>query len=136
MRIIGIDFGEKNIGIAISDPLRIIAQPLSVAHNIEEVAATIKEYPEAQKIVVGLPKSLRGDIGIQAQKVLAFVEELKNYTAIPIVTWDERMTTLAAQRSMIAAGLSRKERKTKIDKSAAALILQSYLDGIRKPSSP
>lgn len=128
MRIIGIDFGEKNIGIAVSDPLRIIAQPLSVVHNIDEVVATINEYPQAQKIVVGLPKSLRGDLGIQAQKVLAFVEELKNFTAVPIVTWDERMTTLAAQKSMIAAGLSRKERKTKIDKSAAALILQTYLD--------
>lgn len=128
MRIIGIDFGEKNIGIAISDPLKIIAQPLSVVHDLEAVVAVINEYPQAQKIVVGLPKSLSGELGIQAQKVLAFVEELKNYTAIPIVTWDERMTTLAAQKSMIAAGLSRQERKTKIDKSAAALILQTYLD--------
>jgi putative pre-16S rRNA nuclease len=130
MRKLGIDFGEKRIGLAVSDPLGITAQPVAVVENgdMEGILGVIRKNEGIDEIVVGLPKTLKGEVGIAAEKVLKFVEVLKKETTIPIVTWDERMTTAAATKMLISAGLSRKKRKKVIDKSAAAYILQSYLD--------
>ncbi len=132
MRILGIDYGEKRIGVAVSDPLGIIAQGIAVIGNIEELAKIIGQYEKIDEIVVGLPKRMSGEIGIQAQKVLEFVERLKVAYPIPVSTWDERLTTAAAERTLISAGLSREKRKKVIDRSAAAYILQSYLDCKKK----
>ena len=135
MRIMAIDFGEKRIGIAMSDPLGITAQPVTVLQkadtfegDIEGISGVIKEYQEVSKIVVGMPKTLKGEVGIAGQKVQEFVGVLKKHINIPVVLWDERLTTAAAEKMLISAGLSRKKRKKVIDKTAAAYILQSYLD--------
>jgi len=138
MRILGIDYGEKRIGVAVSDPLGITAQPVTVIEkkpsfeqDIVEINQILERYSSVKEIVVGLPKSMSGELGIQAQKVLEFVEALKSLN-IKITTWDERLTTVAAERVLISAGLSRQKRKKVIDKSAAALILQNYLDSKQK----
>ena len=128
MRIIGIDYGEKRIGIAASDPLKMIAQAVCAAESEDEVCRVIQEYGDVEEIVVGLPKTMRGEIGPQAQKTLEFVERLKTRLNIPIITCDERLTTSQADKFLISAGFSRAGRKKVIDKSAAAIILQSYLD--------
>jgi putative Holliday junction resolvase len=131
MRIIGLDHGEKRIGVAVSDPLGLTAQPIAVIEPdqiIEELKMIIQEYGDVEEIVVGLPKKLSGELGPQAEKVLKFIEDLKDNLQVKVTAWDERLTTAAAERSMIDAGLSRSKRKKIIDKSAAALILQSYLD--------
>ncbi len=137
MRVVGIDYGEKRIGVAISDPLGITSQGIGVVGNIVELKELLKTYDNIDEIVVGLPKTMRGEIGIQAEKVLEFIKELKNNFEVPIKTQDERLTTSQAEKVLISAGLSRQKRKKVIDKSAAVLILQNYLDsGRRKPSSP
>ena len=95
--------------------------------------AVIEEYQEEiGSILVGLPKMLSGDVGIQGEKVLAFVEELKSALNLPVIMWDERLSTVSAEKAMLEAGLSRKKRKGFIDKVAAAIILQSYLDSINR----
>ncbi len=142
MRIMGIDFGEKRIGIAMSDPLGITAQQVKVidGKDVEGLLRIMKEYESlgsardegVSEIVVGLPKTLKGELGIAAQKVLDFVEILKQKVSIPVITWDERLTTVAVERTLIMAGLTREKRKKVIDKSAAAYILQGYLDRRRK----
>lgn len=135
MRILGIDFGDKRIGVAISDPLGVTAQAVAVIgkgksfdEDIKELKQIIKKYEGVSEIVVGLPRTMRGQVGESAQKVLGFVEALKKNFNIQVGTWDERLTTVEAERTLISAGLSREKRKKVIDKSAAAYILQSYLD--------
>lgn len=128
MRILGIDYGEKRIGVAVSDPLGLTAQPVDAVEDIEGIKRIVKEYDEVEEVVVGLPKSLSGKLGPQAQKVLEFVEKLKKDLRQRIITWDERLTTVEAEKVLISAGLSRQKRKEVVDKSAAAIILQSYLD--------
>jgi len=133
MRILGIDYGQKRIGIAISDEMAIVATPVG---TVEEsgvnaaVAAIAKIVTEREvgKVIVGLPRNMDGSIGPKAQETLAFVEKLKTRVTVPIQTWDERLTTKAAERAMIEADVSRKKRRENIDKMAAQLILQSYLD--------
>ncbi|MFA4844786.1 MAG: Holliday junction resolvase RuvX [Candidatus Margulisiibacteriota bacterium] len=139
MRILGLDYGEKRIGVAVSDPLAIIAQGVAVlgkgetfADDLRELKRIIKKYDGVDEIVVGLPKRMSGEIGIAAEKVLAFVAELKKEFKLNIVTWDERLTTVMAERSLIEAGLSREKRKKVIDQSAAANILQGYLDSKKR----
>ena len=139
MRILGIDFGEKRIGVAISDPLGLTAQAVAVIgkgesfkQDINELNKIIKKYGGVDEILVGLPKTMAGEIGEQARKVLEFVEALKDAFKIKISTWDERLTTVEAEKTLISAGLSREKRKKVIDKSAAAYILQGYLDSKRK----
>ncbi len=139
MRMLGIDFGEKRIGVAISDPLGFTAQAVAVIGkgesfdmDINELKKIIKKYEGVNEIVVGLPKTMAGEIGVQARKVLEFVEALKNNFKININTWDERLTTVEAEKTLISAGLSREKRKKVIDKSAATYILQSYLESKRK----
>ena len=135
MRILGIDYGSKRIGIAVSDPLGITAQGVAVIgkgenydHDIRELKRIIKKYGGVDEIVVGLPKTMEGKIGPQAEKILAFIEVLKKEFKLNITAWDERLTTLEAEKMLISAGLSREKRKKVIDKSAAANILQNYLD--------
>ncbi len=135
MRIIGIDYGDKRIGIAISDPLGLTAQGVAVIgkgpgfnDDVKELKKIIKKYEGVDEIVVGLPRTMAGTIGVQAEKTLKFVEELKTAFKIPINTWDERLTTVQAQRMLTEAGLTIRKQKKVIDKSAATFILQSYLD--------
>ncbi|OGB90843.1 Holliday junction DNA helicase RuvA [candidate division WOR-1 bacterium RIFCSPHIGHO2_01_FULL_53_15] len=140
MRRLGIDFGDKRIGIAISDPTGLIATGIAMIGkgetfepDIREIKRLIKKYDGVAEIVVGMPKTLAGKTGPQAEKVMAFIEALKNEFKLNIVAWDERLTTAEAERGLIEAGLSREKRKRVIDQSAAAVILQSYLDRKRKP---
>jgi putative Holliday junction resolvase len=131
-RILGIDFGERRIGLAISDPQRSTAQPLkTLTHPSPEVAwkeieKILQEY-DIDQIVVGIPYNMDGTSGAAAQKVLKWIETIQKKTAIPIVTWDERLTTEEAQAILIQTGLPRKRRKEKLDPMAAAVILQDYL---------
>jgi len=132
-RILGLDVGDVRIGVAVSDPLGIIAQPHSIIpcagfkNDIEAIAKLVTET-EAVRIVVGLPLNREGKPGPQADKVLAFIEQLRTAVNIEIVTQDERFSTAAAQRMLIQANVSRKGRKQVIDKIAAHHILQTYLD--------
>ena len=127
------DVGDVLIGVAISDPLRIIAQGLESIKradpesDVNAVRHLVNQY-EVGEIVVGLPRMMDGETGIQAQKVLNFVESLRAEVKIPVVLWDERLTTVAANRALIEANMSRRKRKKVVDKVAAALILQGYLD--------
>lgn len=139
MRILGIDFGSKRIGVAVSDPLGITAQGVAVLgkgetfeQDIRELKRIVKKYDGIDEIVVGLPKTMSGEIGPAAKVVQDFIEALKKEFKLKIVAWDERLTTVEAERTLISIGLSREKRKKMIDKSAAAYILQSYLDCNRK----
>lgn len=139
MRILGIDFGEKRMGVAVSDPLGLTAQAVAVIgkgkdfeSDIKELKKIIKKYEGVDEIIVGLPKTMKGEIGGQARKALEFVAALRNNFKISVGTWDERLTTAEAEKTLISAGLSREKRKKVIDKSAATYILQSYLDSKRK----
>lgn len=132
MRIMGLDVGEKRIGVAVSDPLGYTAQGISTVkrEDIEELKKIVSDY-DIGEIVVGLPKNMDGSIGDQGKKVLDFVEKLKQEIDLPMITWDERLTTKEAEGVLLKADLSRAKRKKVIDKLAAVLILQSYLDSHR-----
>jgi len=133
----GLDIGTRTIGIAISDELGITAQGLktlrrkSMEEDFKEIAAIIRQF-EIEKIIVGLPQNMDGTLGIQAEKVLNWMEALKDRVEIPIATWDERLSTVGASRVLLEADLSRRKRKNVIDKLAAVLILQGYLDQSRR----
>jgi len=132
-RAIALDVGDVRIGVAVSDPLGIIAQAHDViqrrdtATDVEAVKAIV-DGMGANKIVVGMPLNLQGQQGPQAQKVLAFIEALQAAVDVEIVTQDERFSTVSAERSLIQANVRRKKRKKVIDKVAAQQILQVYLD--------
>ncbi len=137
MRILGIDYGEKRIGIAISDPLGITAQGLPTIEytNIQEVFQKISNIvleKEAGEVVVGLPKHMNNSFGEKAKAVQTFVDLLKKHVNIPITTIDERLSTVRAHRAMLEGNLSRKKRKDRVDMIAAQLILQDYLDKIKR----
>lgn len=133
MRIMGLDVGDKTIGVALSDPLGWTAQGLEVIRrehidkDLARLSEIIREY-EVEKILVGLPKNMNATIGPQGEKVLDFIEQLKTRINLPVKTWDERLSTVAAERMLIQADVSRSKRKKVIDKMAAAVILQGYLD--------
>lgn len=135
MRILGLDIGDRTIGVAISDPLGYTAQGVTTIRrknedkDIEELIKLCKEY-NVETIISGLPKNMNGTIGPQSEKVLAFCGILKNKIDVPIKMWDERLTTVAAQRAMLEADLSRAKRKKIVDKMAATYILQGYLDSL------
>ncbi|WP_032121846.1 Holliday junction resolvase RuvX [Clostridium amazonitimonense] len=137
MRILGLDVGEKTIGVAVSDPLGFTAQGITTIRrknknvDIEEIRVICKEY-EVETIVVGLPKNMNGTIGPQGEKILGFSKQIGKVLNIPIEMWDERLTTIAAERAMLEADLSRAKRKKIVDKVAATYILQGYLDRISK----
>jgi putative Holliday junction resolvase len=137
MRIMGLDIGTRTIGIAISDELGITAQGLktlrrkSMEEDFKEIAAIIRQF-EIEEIIVGLPKNMDGTLGRQAEKVLKWMEVLKHKIKIPVATWDERLSTVGASKILLEADLSRSKRKKVIDKVAAVLILQGYLDQGRR----
>lgn len=133
MRIMGLDVGDKTIGVALSDPLGWTAQGLEVIRrsdfkkDLARLQEIIKQY-EVEKIVLGLPKNMNGTIGPQGEKVLAFRDGLQGQIDLPMELWDERLTTVAAEKMLIQADVSRAKRKKVIDKMAAGVILQGYLD--------
>jgi putative Holliday junction resolvase len=129
----GLDIGDRRIGVALSDSLRIMAGALTVVERVTDDAALkqiidLARENEAERIVVGMPRSLDGSLGKQAQAVQSFVDLLKRRTDIPVVTWDERLSTVAAERTMLEVGMKRDKRKKRRDSLAAAIILQGYLD--------
>lgn len=133
MRILGLDVGDKTIGIAISDEMGWTAQGLktltrnSKKDEIAEIKEILEEY-DVGEILVGLPKNMNGSVGPQGEKVIAFTEKLKHALSLPVVLWDERLTTVRAEKTLLEADLSRKKRKGLRDKLAAQFILQGYLD--------
>jgi len=137
MRILGLDVGTKRIGIAISDELGWTAQGIMTLHrsngqsDLGEIREIAREYG-VEKIVVGLPRNMNGSLGPQAEMTLGFVQELREILGVPVITWDERLSTVEASKMLIRADLSRKKRKQKVDMTAAILILQSYLDSLAR----
>ena len=135
MRVLGLDVGDNTIGVAISDPLGFTAQGLitikriDIHRDLEELRGLTEEY-QVEKIIVGLPKNMNGSIGPQGEKVLEFVKTLEQALGIPVQTWDERLSTVSAEKVLIEGDVRRKKRKKVIDKMAAVLILQNYLDSI------
>ena len=129
----GLDIGVKRIGVALSDEVLFIAQPykvverVSLSKDVDEILR-ICEAESVSLIVAGLPYSAEGTVGAQADKTLKFVEALRKKTGIKIITWDERFSTSAVERTLIEADASRQKRKKVVDKLAAAFILQGYLD--------
>ncbi|MDE3839710.1 Holliday junction resolvase RuvX [Bacillus methanolicus] len=138
MRIMGLDVGSKTVGIALSDELGWTAQGLGTIKinedenefGFDEVGKIIKEN-DVGKIVVGLPKNMNGTIGPRGEASQFYASELEKRFGIPVILWDERLTTMAAERVLLEADVSRKKRKKVIDKMAASMILQGYLDSIR-----
>ncbi len=135
-RIMGLDYGSKTIGVAISDPLKITAQGIEILNinenikdfKIKRLKELIVEY-NVEKIVVGLPKNMDNSIGFRGEATLNFVEILKNKIKnVEIILQDERLSTIGAERVLLEADVSRKKRKQVIDKLAATIILQTYLD--------
>ena len=137
MRILGLDVGTKRIGIAICDELGWTAQGIRTLHrsngqsDLGEIRDIAREYG-VEKIVVGLPRNMNGSLGPQAEMTLGFVRELREILEVPIITWDERLSTVEATKMLIRADLSRKKRRGKVDMTAAILILQSYLDSLAR----
>ena len=133
VRNLGLDIGEKRIGAAISDPEEILASPLTIIKRdndekaIDAILEIITEY-KVEKIIIGIPYSLDGNIGNQAKSVIIFKEKLSQYTEVDIEMQDERLSTVAAENLLIDAGVSGKHRKERRDAAAAAFILQGYLD--------
>lgn len=140
MRIMGLDFGEKTIGVAVSDPFGWTAQGIETIRREQEEAikpslnrleGIIQQYG-VEQIVLGMPKNMNNTMGPRAEKTLAFKEKLEKRFSLPVIVWDERLSTMAAERSLLEADLSRDKRKKVIDKMAAVYILQGYLDSIQK----
>lgn len=136
------DVGDRRIGVAVSDALGLTAQPVtsltrkSLAEDLDAIGRLVASC-EAGEVVVGLPRDLRGTLGPQARKALAFAEALKIRLAVPVVTWDERFTTQEAERVLLEADLSRAKRRKVVDRVAAGLILQGYLASrARAPEEP
>ncbi len=134
-RIMALDHGTKRIGVAVSDELRWIAQPLetferrSLDADIAHIQHLVRTH-EVGTVVMGIPLRLDGEVGPAAQAVNRFVERLTQVLNVPVVTWDERMTTKSAEQFLIAADVSRNKRKGAVDRVAAALLLQSYLENL------
>ncbi len=138
MRIIGLDFGSKTVGVAVSDELGITAQGLEIVRRESEsklrktlarIEQIISEY-NCEKIVLGFPKNMNNTLGERAEKTLAFKEMLERRTGLEVVMWDERLTTVSADKTMMEAGVRRENRKKYVDQIAATFILQGYLDYI------
>ena len=136
MRIMGLDFGSKTVGVAVSDPLFLTAQGLEIIRRKEEnklrqtlsrIEELAVEY-EVSEIVIGLPKHMNGTEGVRVELTEEFREKLERRTGIHCVMWDERLTTVMADKTMMEAGVRRENRKEYVDKIAATIILQGYLD--------
>jgi putative holliday junction resolvase len=130
MRLMALDLGERTVGIAVSDELGIVASPRETLRRDGTELERLREMVESEgigEVVVGLPVSLNGTLGPAAQKALQFTEQLRARLTIPVVTWDERLTTAEAEKMLIAAETRRAKRRKVIDQIAATLILQSYM---------
>lgn len=139
MRILGLDYGSKTVGVAVSDPLGITAQGVETICRKEEnklrktcarIEELVREYG-AEKLVLGLPKHMNGEIGERAEQTIKFGEMIKRRTGLPVEMWDERLTSVSAERVLIENKVRREDRKKYIDKIAAVFILQSYLDSLQ-----
>ena len=135
MRIMGLDFGSKTVGVAVSDPLGITAQgveivrrksPNKLRQTLARIDELVREYG-VEELVLGYPKNMNGTEGERCEKTREFKELLEKRTGLPVALWDERLTTVAADRSMMEAGLGRYERKEYVDEIAAVFILQGYM---------
>lgn len=138
MRILGLDYGSATVGVAVSDALRVTAQPLETITRKDEnklrqtcarIEQLIAEY-EVESIVLGYPKNMNDSVGERAKKTEEFKAMLERRTGLPVTLWDERLTTVAAERVLMESGVRRENRKAVIDQVAAALILQGYLDSL------
>ncbi len=136
MRIMGLDFGSKTVGVAVSDAMLVTAQgvetiprksPGKLRQTLARVEELIVEY-QVEQIVLGFPKNMNNTEGERCEKTLQFKEMLERRSGLPVVLWDERLTTVAAERTLMESGVSRERRKSYVDKIAAVLILQGYLD--------
>ena len=143
MRVLGLDYGTKTVGVAVSDPLESTAQPLEtierksagkLRQTLARIEAIIEEYGAAgqqekiEKIVLGYPKNMNNTEGDRCEATVSFKNDLERRTGLEVVLWDERLTTVEAERILMDSGVRRENRKTYIDKMAAAVILQNYLD--------
>jgi putative Holliday junction resolvase len=138
-RILGVDFGSKRIGLALSDPLRILASAYSVVENDENVWEALSAVIRKENVdlaVVGMPLTLKGEQGGKAREVQRFVEEFRRRLEIEVVCWDERFTTAMAGRFRLASGIGRKARRTsRLDAASAAILLQEFLDRTKNSMS-
>ena len=139
-RVMGLDFGSKTVGVAVSDPLGITAQGVEIIRRESEnklrrtlarIETLAAEY-QVSSFVLGFPKNMNTTIGERAEKSLAFKEMLERRTGLPVVMWDERLTTVEANRTLMESGVRREKRKEYIDKVAAVYILQGYLDSLER----
>lgn len=137
MRILGLDYGSKRIGVAVCDELEITAQGQATInrknqkHDLEEIAKVIRTYA-VEKIVIGYPIKLDGSEGIQCEKISKFAKLLEAKLCLPVIKWDETLTTKEAEDILIQAHVRREKRKRVVDKIAATLILQGYLDSRKR----
>ena len=136
MRILGLDFGSKTVGVAVSDELMLTAQGLEIVRRqspnklrqtLARIEQIVTEY-QVERIVLGYPKNMNNTTGDRAEKSLEFAELLKKRTGLPVVMWDERLTTVAAEQVLMESGVRREHRKEYVDQIAASMILQGYLD--------
>jgi putative Holliday junction resolvase len=137
MRILALDHGTKRIGVAISDETAIIAQPLEflAAEPLEDFLKRLEDIIDSRQvgeILVGIPRNMNGTYGPAAARARQFVGSLRGAFAIPVTTWDERLTTVQANRFLIETGMRREKRRERVDQTAAAILLQSYLDSLGK----
>lgn len=140
IRIMGLDFGSKTVGVAVSDPLGITAQGIEIVRRISEnklrktlarIEALVTEY-QVTEFVLGLPKNMNNTSGERVEKTMEFKAMLERRTGLPVHMWDERLTTVAADRTLIEAGVRRENRKEYVDMLAAVYILQGYLDSLER----
>ena len=138
MRVLGLDYGSKTVGVAVSDPLGLTAQRVEtiwwkqenkLRRTLARIEELVKEY-QAERIVIGLPRNMNYTMGERAEKSLEFGEMVEKRTGLPVIMWDERLTTREAERALMEAGVRRENRKDYLDSVAAVLILQGYLDSL------
>ena len=137
MRVLGLDVGRRRVGVAVSDPTGLIASPLTVVEvrGIKDAVRRVLEIcreQQAERVVVGLPVTLGGELGPQAREVLEFVEALRRESPVPVETWDERLSTVGATRLLRAGGHDTRAMRGRVDAAAAAFMLQGYLDSRRR----
>jgi putative Holliday junction resolvase len=141
VRFLGLDVGDARIGVALSDETATLASGLVTLarvgprRDVKVLAGLVREH-RVGTVVVGLPLRLDGSVGPQAEKIETFAESLRRALDVPVVTWDERLSSVAADELLAEAGVRRRDRKSRIDQAAAVLILQGYLDSLKGGSSP
>ena len=142
IRIMGLDYDSKTVGVAISDPLGLTAQGIEIIRRTSEnklrrtlarIEELVREY-EVTSIVLGFPKNMNNTVGERGEKSLEFKEMLERRTGIPVIMWDERLTTVSANRTLMESGVRREDRKEYVDMIAAVYILQGYLDSLERKS--